>query len=48
MIARPVRRAPLTEHEADLWEAFVEHYSATKTRPTVDVFLRGLIGAPRG
>lgn len=48
MIVRPVRRAWLTEHEADLWAAFIEHYSATEARPVVDVFLRGLIGAPRG
>lgn len=48
MIARPVRRVPISEHEADLWEAFLEAYAATLTRDVVNEFLRGLIGAPRG
>ncbi len=36
-----------SERQAELWSAVLDSYSATETRPVVDVFLRGLIGGPR-
>lgn len=32
------------EDQRRLWEQFVDAYTATRTRPAVDVFLRALFG----
>lgn len=42
-----IRREMNVDRQAELWCAFVDSYSATETRPVVDVFLRALIGEPR-
>lgn len=42
-----IRREVDFERQAELWSAFLDSYSATETRPVVDVFLRALIGGPR-
>lgn len=39
-------RAPLTDAQMVLWAAFLDCYLSTACRPAVDVFLRGLLGAP--
>lgn len=44
-----IRRLPpeqLTEEQAELWRAFLDAYTATGTRPAVDMFLHAVIGAP--
>lgn len=48
MIVRPVHRDVITDHEVDLWVAFLDAYTSTGTRGAVDVFLKGLMGVPRG
>jgi len=42
------RHQKLTAEQFELWDAFVRAYTATATRPAVDMFLHALIGAPDG
>lgn len=35
------------ERQVELWRAFIDSYTASATRPAVEVFLRALIGGPR-
>lgn len=35
------------ERQAELWQAFIDSYTSSRTRPAVDLFLRALIGGPR-
>lgn len=40
--------ADLSEEQQEMWLRFLDAYTATKTRPAVDMFLRALIGVPDG
>jgi hypothetical protein len=35
------------ERQQELWEQFVDAYTATETRPAADVFLRAILGEPK-
>ncbi|HVA75444.1 MAG TPA: hypothetical protein VNF71_12875 [Acidimicrobiales bacterium] len=41
------RGAVTPERQVELWEAFVDSYTSSRTRTAVDLFLRALIGGPR-
>jgi hypothetical protein len=40
-------RAITPERQLELWGAFLQAYTTTSARTTVDAFLRALIGEPR-